>query len=144
MPKITGAKAHAARLKRLTSPAAINSIGKALFAAGELVADEAKGSLTRGSAGGHSGGKHQHVPSAPGQPPNEDTGHLRDNIETVHVEPLRVEVRSNAEYAIALEYGTSKMAERPYMRPALAAKRKEVVDLIRDALDHVDKGGMIR
>ena len=78
-----------------------------------------------------------HVPSAPGEPPNYDSGVLSNNIETTQTGPLRVEVSSNAPYSAALEYGTSRMAERPYMRPAVAKRRKEVTHLVRQAVSSV-------
>lgn len=144
MAKVTGGKAHAARLKALIGPDALRSIGAALKAGGGLIEDEAKDSITRGSAGGQKGGKHQHIPSRPGEAPNEEFGGLRGNIETVQIETLRVEVSSNASYAAALEFGTSKMAERPYMRPAVAKTRDEITKLIRDAVQHVARGGTMR
>lgn len=107
----------------------IRRVGGALFAGGQLIQVEAQVSITNGAVSGKG-----HVPSSPGEPPNQDTGVLANNIETVLVEPLKVEVSSNAPYAAALEYGTSKMAERPYMRPAVAKKRKEVTQLVRGAV----------
>ncbi|MEI5687743.1 HK97-gp10 family putative phage morphogenesis protein [Sphingomonas kyungheensis] len=107
-----------------------NHVSRALYAAGQLVEDEAKGSITRGSAGGQKGGKHQHVPSLPGQPPNEEFGGLRGNIETIQEEPFKVIVSSNAEYSQHLEFGTSKMAARPFMGPAINQPRDEVSKLI--------------
>lgn len=105
----------------------IERVGQALFAGGEIIRAEAARSITEGSVSG----KH-HVPSLPGEPPNEDTGVLRINIETTQPAPLRVEVSSNAPYASHLEFGTSKMAPRPYMRPATRAKKKEVVKLVKE------------
>lgn len=138
VPKITGAKAHAARMKRLTSPEAITSIGRALYVGGERLEVEAVRLITEGAVSGKG-----HVVSAPGQPPNADTHGLDRNIETIQVEPLKVEVSSNARYAAELEFGTSKMAERPYMRPATARKRSEITDLVRKAVAHVAKGGSL-
>ena len=37
-------------------------------------------------------------------------------------------VGSTADYAIYLEFGTSKMAARPFLRPVLENKKKEIVD----------------
>jgi hypothetical protein len=139
MPKITGGKAHAARLKFLTSPEAMASVGRALFAGGEMIQVEAQISITRGAVSGKN-----HVPSAPGSPPNADTHRLSDNIETVQISADRVEVSSNAPYAAAQEFGNSKLPARPYMAPAAAAKRKDVTDLVRRAVAHVAKGGTIR
>jgi hypothetical protein len=122
MVKMIGAKAHVAHLRRMTGPEAVQEIGKALYAGGQLIEIEAEISITAGSVSGKG-----HVASKPGEPPNRDTGVLDGNIETATVEPLKVEVSSNAPYAAELEFGTSKIAERPYMRPATAKKRPEVV-----------------
>jgi len=135
MARVTGAKAHAARLRRLSGPDMTRRVGAALFAGGQAIQIEAQLSITNGAVSG----KH-HLPSRPGEPPNQDTGVLANNIETTLVAPLVVHVSSNAPYAAALEYGTSKMAPRPYMAPAVAKKRKEVTQLIRRAVAAVTKG----
>lgn len=129
-----GAKAHIARLRKLSGQAMVRDVGKALFAAGEMIQVEAQISITAGAVSGKG-----HVPSAPGEPPNNDTGVLANNIETNQVAPLIVEVSSNAPYAAPLEFGTSKMAARPYMAPARDAKRAEVVQLVRQAVDRAVK-----
>lgn len=175
MPKITGGKAHADRLKRLTSPEATRQIGAALKAGGELVEVQASNLLSEGSVSGAA-----HQPSAPGSPPNSDSRVLQNSIESVQVEPLKVEVSANTPYAAIQEFGgtlnhpggtayfigddgkarfvsnenatadmprtkphTITLPERPYMRPAAAAKRKEVVDLIRKAVKHIASGGKV-
>ena len=134
MPRITGADGVMAKLSGKLGQQAINNVGQALFAGGELIRAEASHMITEGAVSGKG-----HIPSLPGQPPNEDTGVLRTHIETTQVGPLKVEVSSNAPYAAALEFGTSKMAERPYMRPATARKRKEVVALVRQAVRQATK-----
>ena len=138
MPRISGGKAFAARLKRLTSPEATRQIEAALQAAGEEIQVEAQISITNGAVSGKN-----HVPSKPGEPPNQDTGALANNIETNLVAPLHVQVSSNAPYAAHLEFGTSKMAERPYMRPATAKKRKGVTALVRAAVAKIARGGSV-
>lgn len=135
MARVIGAKRHTDRLRRMRSPAAIRKVGSALFAGGQMIQVEAQISITAGAVSGKN-----HVPSAPGQPPNQDTGVLANAIETNQVAPLKVEVSSNAPYAVALEFGTSKMAERPYMRPATAKKRAEVTRLVRRAVDSAIQG----
>jgi HK97 gp10 family phage protein len=66
-----------------------------------------------------------HRASAPGQPPAVDTGRLRASI--THTLPerdergLRVRVGTDVEYARYLEFGTRRMAPRPFLRPAMAA-----------------------
>lgn len=91
MVKITGAREHAARLRRLTDPAMIRGIGAALQAVGEMVEKDAEISITTGATTG----KH-HVASRPGEPPNGNWGDLVRGIETVQVAPLRVGVTSSA------------------------------------------------
>ncbi|MBI1682384.1 HK97-gp10 family putative phage morphogenesis protein [Caulobacter hibisci] len=134
---MTGAKAHAARLKRIQGEEMVREVGKALFAAGNMIEVEAEISITAGSVSGAG-----HIPSKPGSPPNRDTGVLDGNIETTLVEPLKVEISSNAPYSAALEFGTSKMAARPYMRPAAQKKKAEAVELVRRAVKKVvDQAG---
>lgn len=138
MVKVTGGKAFSARLGRIQGPEMVRQVGAALFAAGQEIEVEAALSITRGAVSGRA-----HVASAPGEPPNADTHVLDRNIETVQVAPLKVEVSSNAPYAAALEFGTSKMEERPYMRPAAARKRKEAIALVRAAVKKVVGGGRV-
>jgi HK97 gp10 family phage protein len=113
----------------------IAKVGTALFVGGEGIRSEAGHMITEGAVSGRN-----HVPSLPGEPPNEDTGTLRTHIETTQPAPLRVEVSSNAPYAVELEFGTSKMAARPYMGPATQRKKKEVIELVRGAINEAVKG----
>lgn len=129
---LKGAREHAARLQNLGqfSP----DVSRALFAGGERIAVAAQLSITSGSVSGKG-----HVPSAPGEPPNQDTGVLAGNIEVTQPSPLVVEVSSNAPYSRALEDGTSKMAARPFMRPARDKERRNVEQLVRRAMDRVKR-----
>ena len=70
-----------------------------------------------------------------------DTGHLKNHIEVTQPGPLRVLVTSNAKYSAALEFGTSKMAARPFMNPAARAKRTEVTMIVRKAVDSAIRRG---
>jgi len=133
--RITGRERVVARLSGLAGEKAIERVGQALYVGGELIRAEAAHLITEGAVSGKN-----HVPSLPGEPPNEDTGVLRTHIETTQVGPLRVEVSSNAPYAVELEAGTSKMAPRPYMGPATRNKRKEVVAGVRAAVNQATKG----
>lgn len=98
--------------------AIIREMEKVLREAGERVQTRAQVSITEGSVSGKN-----HVVSAPGSPPNNDTGVLADGIETVRMGPLHLRVQSTADYGAALELGTSRMAARPYMAPARDAER---------------------
>ena len=99
-------------------------LARGLYAGGKEIESEAKRSITEGAVSGKG-----HVPSAPGEPPMEDTGVLRSHIDT-HIVASgsnpEVHVRSRAPYAVFLETGTRKMAARPYMAPA-ARKKKDAV-----------------
>jgi HK97 gp10 family phage protein len=135
MPKITGRERALAHLNGVAGRRVVENVGRALFAGGEIIRAEAAHLITEGAVSGKN-----HVPSLPGEPPNEDTGTLRSHIETAQIGPLQVEVSSNAPYAVALEAGTSKMAERPYMGPATRNKRKKVVALVEQAVNRAVKG----
>lgn len=135
MPRITGRERVTARLEGLAGEQTIRRVGAALFAGGEEVRSDAVHSITEGSVSGQN-----HVPSLPGEPPNNDTGTLVSHIEVTQPAPLRVLVTSEAEHAVPLETGTSKMAARPYMGPAARRKRKRVVELVRQAVGEAVKG----
>lgn len=123
------------RLKQITSPAATAKLQHALFAAGQLVENEAALSITRGSVSGAG-----HVVSLPGAAPNADTHRLDRSAETNETGRLEVTVSVNAEYASPLEFGTSKMAARPFLRPARDKKQKEATALIDRAVDNILRG----
>lgn len=134
MVRITGADGVMLRLSGALGEKVTKQVGAALYAGGEEIRAEASHLITEGAVSGKS-----HVPSLPGEPPNEDTGTLRTHIETVQIAPLKVEVSSNAPYAAVLEFGGSKLAERPYMRPATQRKREAVVTLVRAAVNRATK-----
>lgn len=172
MVKITGAKAHKARLKRIRSPEMIREVGKAVYVAGDLLTKEAQISITTGAVSGKN-----HVASDPGDAPNNDTGYLANNIRTVRTGPLTAESSSEAEYAAALEngsereagassrsfagktspygpskakqgpvkieFGDSKTAARPYMSPAATKTRPKAQRLVVAAVKRVVSGGAL-
>lgn len=129
MVKISGDKVVTNRLRRMAGKEKVEFVGKALFVAGDEIKTYAHLSITEGAVSGA-----RHVPSKPGQPPSADTHILDTSIEVHQVAPLRVQVVAEAPYAAALEFGTSKMIERPYMRPAVKAKRKRVTELVGKAV----------
>lgn len=59
--------------------------------------------------------------SAPGQPPHMDSGELHDSI-VWEADPInmRVYVIADAPHAALVEYGTSRVAPRPFMRESLS------------------------
>lgn len=63
-------------------------------------------------------------PSAPGQPPGIDTGNLRNSIQVRPYMGAIWRVWVDAAYGKPLEYGTARMAARPFVRPAVMRVRK--------------------
>ncbi|OHD07565.1 HK97-gp10 family putative phage morphogenesis protein [Sphingopyxis sp. RIFCSPHIGHO2_12_FULL_65_19] len=129
------------RLKAITSPRAKRLLGAALREAGETIAVHAQHLITSGSSSGQSGGKHQHVVSAPNTPPNNEFGDLAEGIEVLQPSDEEVVVQANAAHSAPLEWGTSKMEARPYFRPARDAKKKEARKKFAEAVDHIVRGG---
>jgi HK97 gp10 family phage protein len=111
--RLKGLDKHLRRLRSLSGADMVRAAGAAVYESADAIRAEAFRSISAGSVSGAG-----HVPSAPGQPPNRDTGNLQSKLKSVPTGPLSAEVRSEAEYAAPLEFGTSNMAARPYMRPA--------------------------
>lgn len=138
MVKILGAREVSRRMKALTGPVLDRNMGLALFAGASALAVEAQISISTGAVSGL-----HHVPSRPGEPPKNDTHFLADNIEIAAggagSTELTATVSSNAPYSRALEFGTSRMGERPFMRPAAAKTRKEIKRLITEAINATER-----
>jgi len=130
-------KSHQDRLRRMARDTAQEVVRK-LYVAGQMIELDAERSITAGSVSGAG-----HVPSAPGQPPNRDTGLLDGSIETEirSQMPPTVTVTSRAPYAAHLEYGTSRMEPRPYMRPATERNRDDVTRAVGEAVNIIIKRG---
>lgn len=77
-----------------------------------------------------------HVVSAPGNPPNEEYGDLAKDMRTEHIGVGRAVSIAYSDHALPLELGTSRMAERPFARPAAAILKKS---LLIDARIRIDK-----
>ena len=75
-----------------------------------------------------------HIASAEGDPPATDTGRLKNNIYFERLGALTAAVGSDLVYATYLEYGTSKMAARPFFRPAVEKIRPIFMKRIEKAL----------
>ena len=75
------------------------------------------------------GTKRYYTASAPGEPPAVRTGRLRNSIKYKLVRGFmraKGEVGSSLDYAAQLEFGTSKMAPRPYLRPTYEKERQTI------------------
>jgi HK97 gp10 family phage protein len=114
----------------------MDPIEKNLIAIGYQMENEIKMSFTTGSGREYKRGGKIHVASAPGDPPAVDTGRLRASISTNWSgggergedqvgdpggerggDVFKVVVGTNVKYAPFLEFGTSRMAARPFIRP---------------------------
>lgn len=115
------AEAETARAVRATAQAirndAIISV-KSHLSAGEV--------YTRGTV--------KHVASKPGSPPNQDRGTLTRNIRVTMNDDLTAGISSNAPYSAALEFGTSNMAARPFMTPAVEGQRVKHKERLQKAI----------
>ena len=54
-----------------------------------------------------------------------DTGALKESI-TLEIEQSQATISSSLEYATPVEYGTSRQAAQPYMRPAAEEVRRQL------------------
>lgn len=136
MGRIIGARRHSQRLKAMTSRSAQEEIGKKIYVGADMLRIEAQRLIVAGSVSGAG-----HVVSKPHEPPNEDTGVLRAGITNRRTGILSAETRSEAPYAAHLEWGTSKMIERPYMRPAAQNIRPKLALLVGSAINIVIRRG---
>lgn len=88
-----------------------------------------------------------HHPSLPGNPPAPDTGNLRNSIRyEIHVEGKEVygivgSTQKDPDYAVYTEYGTSKMAPRPWLRPAMLKNESWIRNSIAKAVARTFTGG---
>lgn len=65
-------------------------------------------------------------PSSPGQPPAVDTGNLKNSVLAEDVSLLTWVVNIGAPYGVHLEYGTNRMAARPFVKPATEKVRNNL------------------
>lgn len=109
-------------------------VGTALELQGNI-----KQSIARGPASGRVYEKYNprrtHQASAPGQPPMTDTGRLVNSIEFDKIGDLTATVGSKLVYAPWLEYGTSRMAARPFFRPAVEEIRAKYIQRLERAIN---------
>lgn len=123
-----GRNMEADLLKRIES-----GTEKALMALALQAQGKAQQSILRGSKTGriYKRGAGTHRASAPGEAPANDLGFLAANIKVDMTGKFQSNVRSLAPYSVHLEYGTQKMAARPFLRPAgdaVKANAKQVFD----------------
>lgn len=84
-----------------------------------------------------------HQASAPGEPPASDTGRLVGSLRTEYdFDHLKGTLMASTSYAGYLEFGTQRMAPRPFMRPALVNRKDEVEKLVARAI-RAELGGAL-
>jgi hypothetical protein len=137
MAKFKGADKHLKRLRGMTVGMRREAT-KLVMTLADMHATEAALLITTGGGFGQS-----HVVSKPGQPPNADTGALDRSVHAERVSPLKARSVADAPHAVPLEFGTSEMAERPFMRPAAKKVRKEAKALSEAAVRRIKKGGTL-
>ena len=131
-----GRQKHADRLKILSGQGRlIKAAGRVLYVGADMIRAEAHRSISAGSVSGKG-----HVPSQPGEPPNREFGGLQAHLRAELVAPLEAQVSSEAPYASALEFGTSRMEARPFLRPSRDAKAPEIQRLFETEIDKLVKG----
>lgn len=87
-----------------------------------------------------------HHPSLPGNPPAPDTGNLRNSIRyEIHDERKEVygivgTTQKDPPYGEYLEYGTSKMQPRPWLKPAMEKNNSWIRSSIAKAVANTFKG----
>lgn len=113
----------------------------AMKAAAQIVRDEIAVSMAHtprdySKSYYHHNSKTPHHPSMPYNPPAIDSGDLRESLHwDVRDEGDRIvmEVGSimTEEYPAWLEKGTSRMAPRPWLRPAFEKKSDQIIDIVK-------------
>jgi len=74
-----------------------------------------------------------HIAAAPGYAPNSDRGNLVRSIKFLFSK-TNGEVSTNLQYGKYLEFGTSRMAARPWLIPALEKNKGDIINLIKKAV----------
>ena len=101
--------------------------------------NEAVRGIQRGPANGrtYKRGTVTHTASAPGQFPMSDTGRLASNVESILATPanIRAKVGTNIIYGAYLEFGTSKMAARPWLQRSFRQAAEGVAKKLKAKLE---------
>lgn len=120
------------------------ALHQGLLGAIALMVGDAKRSVARGPKTGrvYMKGKNRnirHQASAPGEPPATDTGRLVNSIvgdAKVVGKQVQGYLEARTAYAGYLEFGTRKMAARPFMTPAVMRNRDRAIALMREAVQN--------
>lgn len=75
-----------------------------------------------------------HTASSPGNPPRPDMGVLINTVRERSVKPFHRVIEVGTEYALPLEFGTTRVQARPFMRPLFEAWRDKIGKHAQDNL----------
>jgi HK97 gp10 family phage protein len=123
--------------------AARSGIGKALATSVVELDAYAKEKIQGGSRSGRIYQRRgvSHRASAPGEFPKADRGGLAPTLfKAVGADKLRAWFGSKLNYAAFLEFGTSRMEARPWLRPTFKANEKSIRERIRAAVREAFRG----
>lgn len=129
-----GLDKHVRRLKRLSGTEVETIAGAVVYEGADTIRAEAFRMVSAGAVSGAG-----HVPSLPGEPPNRDLGDLQAGFETQKTGRVSAEFRSEAPHGRPLEFGTSKMAARPHIRPARDKKAEDIRDRFAEQMNTLVK-----
>lgn len=122
------------RLEKISTEAE-QQVGNALNDGAMLIRNTAVQNIQQGTHSGetYKRGNIEHQASAPGEYPATDTGML---VSSIHIEvgkegkDVVAQVGSPLDYATYLEFGTTKMAARPFLQPSFELNKAKIKDLV--------------
>lgn len=137
-------------MRKLASMRNLSPLGKKMAECCAILEKDIKESMrdtATQSTGYHTHNKKKlHYPSVPGNPPAVDAGTLRRSITfSVTEEESRITGRVGSTpmkhpYDFYLEFGTSRMAERPWLRPAMERNKEVIMEKLREAVGEIING----
>jgi HK97 gp10 family phage protein len=140
---LTGTKELRDALRRVGAEAE-REVLDAVRVTAQMVRSNAQKSIARGTKSGayydKTNPRRTHRASGPGEAPASDTGRLIGSIRA-DVSGKSASVIADTVYAAALEFGTSKIAARPFMIPAMEAERPAWDRRLRAVIDKAAKKG---
>lgn len=120
-----------------------NNLPKAISACCEKVRSTALNDMAKTQRNMNvSYGKRNHHPSLPGNPPAPDTGNLRYSIHHTIVKENNAcigIVGTDVEYGKILEYGSSRVAPRPWLKPSLDKNENFIKSTISNVIQRGSK-----
>ena len=108
------------RVNSMADPAQARATRRRMLRAGIRVIERHTKNLMTGTRSGRAytiGGK-THIASAPGEPPAVDTGNLKNSLRVLEVTDDYASFGTSVDYAADLEFGSRRIAARPFLRPA--------------------------